>query len=319
MLAGGLRGLHRAGHPMEGTQQGVSDLVPAEEPVRDRWQRVDVLALLQAGLAPHYTIEREIGAGGMAKVFLAQERHPPRKVAVKVLNPELSTPVFRSRFIREVELVSKLSHPNIVPILAADECLFVSQGADGLCYYVMPYVDGASLRVRLERDRTLPLAEALDILQQVAEGLSYAHAQGIVHRDIKPENILVSGGRALLADFGIARAISAAGGNTLTAVGNPIGTPGYMSPEQLVGMRTIDARSDIYSLGCVFYEMVVGHPPMLDVVARELMGALRAQGVNRWVVRRVGRVLAHALAPAPADRFTRVDDFAAELRAAVQV
>src|SRR6058998_625115 len=154
---------------------------------------IDVLGALREGLAPHYTVEREIGAGGMARVFLAVERHPPRKVAVKVMNPDVSSSEFRERFIREVELTSRLSHPHIVPILAADECLFVPDGPDGLCYYVMPYIEGESLRVRLAREQTLPREDALHITFQVADALGYAHSHGVVHRDVKPENILLSG------------------------------------------------------------------------------------------------------------------------------
>src|SRR6058998_473768 len=143
---------------------------------------VDVLTALREGLAPHYTVEREIGAGGMARVFLAVERHPPRKVAVKVMNPDVSSSEFRERFIREVELTSRLSHPHIVPILAADECLFVPDGPDGLCYYVMPYIEGESLRARLEREQRLPLEEAVRIALEVGDALSYAHAHGIIDR-----------------------------------------------------------------------------------------------------------------------------------------
>src|SRR5437667_167217 len=187
---------------------------------------IDVLAALREGLAPHYTVEHEIGAGGMARVYLAHERHPARAVAVKVMAPELSTPTFRERFIREVELTSKLSHPHIVPILAADECLFVPDGPDGLCYYIMPYIAGESLRVRLAREQTLPLEDALHITFQVADALGYAHSHGVVHRDVKPENILLSGDQAFVADFGIARAISPAGaaaGQPLIAADQPDG------------------------------------------------------------------------------------------------
>src|SRR5207247_1708391 len=201
---------------------------------------IDVLAALREGLAPHYTVEHEIGAGGMARVYLAHERHPARAVAVKVMAPELSTPTFRERFIREVELTSKLSHPHIVPILAADECLFVPDGPDGLCYYIMPYIAGESLRVRLAREQTLPLEDALHITFQVADALGYAHSHGVVHRDVKPENILLSGDQAFVADFGIARAISAAGAaaeQTLTAAGQPVGSLTYMSPGQVRGGR----------------------------------------------------------------------------------
>src|SRR5881628_4181558 len=193
---------------------------------------IDVLEALREGLAPHYTVEREIGAGGMARVYLAVERHPSRQVAIKVMEPELSTAAFRERFIREVELTSRLSHPHIVPILAADECLFVPDGPDGLCYYVMPYIEGESLRAHLEREQRLPLEEAVRIALEVGDALSYAHAHGIIHRDIKPENILLSGSHAMVADFGIAKAVSEAGGENLTTTGQTLGTPAYMSPEQ---------------------------------------------------------------------------------------
>jgi serine/threonine-protein kinase len=283
----------------------------------------DLLGALRAGLAPHYTVEREVGAGGMARVFLATERHPQRQVAIKVMNPELSTPTFRERFIREVEVTSKLSHPHIVPILAADECLFVPGGPDGVCYYVMPFIDGESLRVRLAREERLPFKEVLRITLEVADALGYAHGHGVVHRDVKPENILLSqDGHAYVADFGIARAISAAGreARALTGVGEMVGSLAYMSPEQLAGTRGLDGRSDVYSLACVLYEMVVGQPPLLDVTAGptaplgSLEAVLRDQGVNARAVRFVKETLARALAALPADRFPRVDDFAACLK-----
>ena len=283
---------------------------------------VDVLGALREGLAPHYTVEREIGAGGMARVFLAAERHPPRKVAVKVMNPEVAGSEFRERFIREVELTSRLSHPHIVPILAADECLFVPDGPDGLCYYVMPYIEGESLRARLEREQRLPLEQAVRIALEVADALSYAHAQGIIHRDIKPENILLSGDHAWVADFGIARAISAAGGHTLTG-GHPVGSLAYMSPEQLMGSRAIDARTDVYSLGGVLYEMLVGDAPFLGLTGGSPRGGtaldkvLRAQGVSHRSERAVKETIARALAAEPADRFGSADELAARLREAV--
>jgi TolB-like protein len=283
---------------------------------------LDVLGALREGLAPHYTVEREIGAGGMARVFLAAERHPPRKVAVKVMNPGVSTAEFRERFIREVELTSRLSHPHIVPILAADECLFVPDGPEGLCYYVMPYIEGESLRARLVRQPRLPLEEALRIALEVADALSHAHAHGIIHRDIKPENILLSGDHALVADFGIARAISAAGGHTLTG-GHPVGSLAYMSPEQLMGSRAIDARTDVYSLGGVLYEMLVGEAPLLGFADGTPRGggaldtALRAQRVSHATERLVKETIARALAAEPDDRFPSVDAFAAGLRDAV--
>ncbi len=268
---------------------------------------VDVLTALREGLAPHYTVEREIGAGGMARVFLAAERHPPRKVAVKVMNSEVAGSEFRERFIREVELTSRLSHPHIVPILAADECLFVPDGPDGLCYYVMPYIEGESLRTRLEREQRLPLEEAVRIALEVADALSYAHAQGIIHRDIKPENILLSGDHAWVADFGIARAIRLA----------------YMSPEQLMGSRAIDARTDVYSLGGVLYEMLVGEAPFLGLTGGSPRGGtaldkvLRAQGVSHRTERAVKETVARALAPEPGDRFGSVDELSTRLREAV--
>src|SRR6266404_7339281 len=274
---------------------------------------VDVLGALREGLAPHYSVEREIGAGGMARVFLAVERHPARKVAVKVMNPEVSSSEFRERFIREVELTSRLSHPHIVPILAADECLFVPDGPEGLCYYVMPYIDGESLRARLEREQRLPLDQAVRIALEVGDALSYAHGQGIIHRDIKPENILLSGDHAWVADFGIARAISAAGGHTLTG-GHPVGSLAYMSPEQLMGSRAIDARTDVYSLGGVLYEMLVGEAPFLGLTGGSPRGGtaldkvLRAQGVSHRSKRAVTETVARALAPETGDRFGSVDE-----------
>ena len=219
---------------------------------------VDVLDTLRARLAPSYDVEREIGAGGMARVFLAVEQHPHRRVAIKVLDPQVSTRLLRERFIREVDLSSKLSHPYIVPIFSAGE-------VDGLFYYVMPYVEGESLRHRLLEERTLPLETALHIARDVADALAFAHAQGIIHRDIKPENILLSGNHAIVADFGIARAISAAGSLTLTQAGQPIGSPGYMSPEQAMALGDLDARTDIYSLGCVLFEMLAGEPPVASM------------------------------------------------------
>ena len=272
---------------------------------------------LQAGLAPHYTVEREIGAGGMARVYLAEERHPPRKVAIKVMKPALSTPSFRERFIREVELTSNLIHPLIVPILAADECLFVPDGPEGLCYYVMPYIEGESLRARLLREKRLPLAAAMRITRDTADALGFAHARGVIHRDIKPENILLSGGHALLADFGIARAISAARPHaTITSPGELVGSIAYMSPEQLAGEGPLDVRTDIYGFACVVYEMLSGAPPLLALTQSApgggragLVNALRAQGVSRAVVQALREALEHGLAADPGERCASVEEF----------
>src|SRR5437763_2371280 len=272
----------------------------------------DIIDTLRARLAPSYDVEREIGAGGMARVFLAVEQHPHRRVAIKVLDPEVSTRLLRERFIREVDLSSKLSHPHIVPIFSAGE-------VDGLFYYVMPYVEGESLRHRLLRERKLPLEAALHITRDVADALAFAHAQGIIHRDIKPENILLSGDHAIVADFGIARAISAAGALSLTQTGQAIGSPGYMSPEQALGTGDLDARTDVYSLGCVLFEMLAGEPPVPSLAERVIhnWGALESgdalRRVEAGVVRAVKHAISKALAPLPDERFATAAEFAAAL------
>ncbi|OLC03627.1 MAG: hypothetical protein AUH45_05670 [Gemmatimonadetes bacterium 13_1_40CM_69_22] len=273
---------------------------------------LDTLESLRERLAPHYDVERQIGAGGMARVYLAVEQHPHRRVAIKVIDPELSNRLLRERFIREVDLSSKLSHPHIVPIFSAGE-------VDGLFYYVMPYVEGESLRHRLLRERKLPLEAALHVTRDVADALAFAHAQGIIHRDIKPENILLSGDHAIVADFGIARAISAAGALTITQTGQSIGSPGYMSPEQALGSGDLDARTDIYSLGCVLFETLAGEPPVPSLAERlihnwealESCHALRR--VEGGVVRAVKHAISKALAPLPDDRFATAAEFAAAL------
>src|SRR5256886_1269254 len=275
---------------------------------------LDVLDSLRESLAPRYDVEREIGAGGMARVFLAVEQHPHRRVAIKVLDPEVSTRLLRERFIREVDLSSNLSHPHIVPIFSAGE-------VDGLFYYVMPYVDGESLQHRLLRDRRLPLDDALHIARDVADALAFAHAQRIIHRDIKPENILLSGEHAIVADFGIARAISAAGSLTLTQAGQQIGSPGYMSPEQAMALGSLDARTDIYSLGCVLFEILAGEPPVASMTERRvhnwtaLETSSALHGAHAGVARAVKHAISRALAPLPDDRFPTVTEFAAALGA----
>jgi serine/threonine-protein kinase len=284
---------------------------------------IDALDALRSGLVPHYTVEREIGVGGMARVYLGVERHPHRKVAIKVMDPEMSTPAFRRRFVREIELTSSLTHPNIVPILKAEECLFVPDGPDGLCYYIMPYIEGESLRERILRDRRLAVRDALGIALQVADALSYAHARGVIHRDVKPENILVDGERALLADFGIARAVSAARASSVTLPGERIGTLAYMSPEQLEADPVIDARADIYGLACVLHEMLLGAPPLLDRTKSAIKGPavlaerLRELGISRKAARLLGTGICRALEPEPAARFSAVDEFSGALRQAL--
>src|SRR2546429_5496252 len=234
----------------------------------------------------------------MAGVFLAGEQHPHRRVAIKVLDPEVSTRLLRERFIREVDLSSNLSHPHIVPIFSAGE-------VDGLFYYVMPYVEGESLRHRLQRERRLPLEAALQIACDAADALAFAHVQGIIHRDIKPENILLSSNHAIVADFGIARAISAAGSLTLTQAGQPVGSPGYMSPEQAMALGDLDARTDIYSLGCVLFEVLAGEPPAASMTERRVHNwtalqtapAMRRAGPD--VARAVKHAISRSLAPFP--------------------
>jgi len=218
-------------------------------------QIISPLAHLKTALADRYAIEREIGAGGMATVYLAEDLKHHRKVAVKVLRPELAAVLGPERFLREIETTANLNHPHILP-------LFDSGDEEGFLFYVMPYVEGESLRQRLDHEKQLPIEDALKIAQEVGDALSFAHTRDVIHRDIKPENILFEGGHAVVADFGIARAVTAAGGDRLTETGTAIGTPVYMSPEQAAGSQDLDGRTDLYSLGCMLYEMLAGpHAP----------------------------------------------------------
>ncbi len=210
--------------------------------------------LLREALAEKYEVEKQVGAGGMATVYRARDIRNERAVAIKVLRPELASSLGGDRFVREIRVASQLQHPNILGFYESGE-------AGNLLYYVMPFVEGESLRDRLNREGQLPIEDALRITREVADALGFAHAQGIVHRDIKPENILLLGGHALVADFGIAKAVEAAGGEKLTQTGMAVGTPHYMSPEQAMGGERLDGRSDMYSLGCVLYEMLAGQPP----------------------------------------------------------
>src|SRR5213596_1725424 len=215
---------------------------------------VDETRRLRAALAPQYTLEQELGRGGMATVWLAQDRKLKRAVAIKVLRADLVSGL-AERFLREVAIVAKLSHPHILP-------LFASGKAAGFLYFVMPYVAGETLRARIDREKQLSLDEVVSIAREVADALEYAHRHDIVHRDVKPENILFDEGHAVVADFGVARAIAAAApGGALTDAGLAIGTVHYMSPEQAAGERDIDGRADTYALGCVLYEMITGVPP----------------------------------------------------------
>src|SRR6266849_645612 len=222
---------------------------------------------LQANLGSAYTIERELGGGGMSRIFLAKEVRLERTVVVKVLAPQLAAGVSVDRFEREIHLAAKLQHPHIVPLLTA--------GAAGdLLYYVMPHIEGASLRARLAHDHELPVAETVRILRDVVDALAYAHAQGIVHRDIKPANVLLSGEHALVTDFGVAKAVAASGkDSTLTSLGVALGTPAYMAPEQAAGDPHVDARADLYAVGVVAYEMLAGRLPFTASSPQAMLAA----------------------------------------------
>src|SRR4029453_3988543 len=218
-----------------------------------------VLSLSEA-LGSRYRLERELGQGGMATVYLAEDLKHGRRVAIKVLRPDLAAVIGAERFLREIKTIAVLQHPHILGLIAPGE-------AQGSAYYVMPFVDGESLRDRLTREKQLPIPEATRIATEVASALDYAHRHGVIHRDIKPENILLHDDTALVADFGIALAVSSAGGTRMTETGLSLGTPHYMSPEQSMGEREITARSDVYALGCVTYEMLVGEPPFTGPTA----------------------------------------------------
>jgi eukaryotic-like serine/threonine-protein kinase len=269
------------------------------------------LSPLAEALRHHYLLERELGRGGMATVWLARDVRHRRPVAVKVLRPELGAILGAERFLREIQLTASLQHPHILPLLDSGE-------AGGLLYYVMPYVEGESLRHRLQHEGQLPLDDALRLTREVAEALAYAHGQGIIHRDIKPENILISRGHALVADFGIALAVTQAGGLRLTETGLSLGTPAYMSPEQASADARLDGRSDQYSLACVLYEMLAGEPPYTGPTAQAIMAKRLGEpvphlGTMRQVPQAVEAGVTWALARAPADRYQTVSQFAQAL------
>ena len=268
---------------------------------------------LSSALAGRYVIEREIGAGGMATVYLARDLRHERHVAVKVLNPELGAILGAERFLAEIKTTANLQHPHLLP-------LFDSGQVDGLLYYVMPYVEGESLRARLDREKQLPLDDAVRIAAAVAGALQYAHERGVVHRDLKPENILLHAGQPVIADFGIALAVSKAGGARITQTGLSLGTPAYMSPEQATGDRAIDGRTDVYSLGAVLYEMLVGDPPHVASTAQAIIAkVLTERAPNVRVLRpsvpeHVARSIERALEKLPADRFATATELAEALR-----
>ena len=263
---------------------------------------VGVRTQLQAGLSDRYALERELGQGGMATVYLATDLRHARRVAVKVLRPDLAPFIGGERFLAEIRTTARLQHPHILGLIDSGD-------VDGIPYYVMPYVDGESLRARMTREGPLPLDDALRITREIGDALDYAHRHGVVHRDIKPENILLGDDHALLADFGIALAFSAAGGERLTQSGMSLGTPQYMSPEQAAGDQSLDARSDVYSLGSVLYEMLTGTPPHTGPNAQAIIARLISQPPTPVSVLRGGvppaveAALDRALAKAPVDRF----------------
>ena len=266
---------------------------------------------LAAALADRYRIERELGLGGMATVYLARDLKHDRDVAIKVLRDDVAQSVGRDRFLREIQLAAKLSHPHILP-------LFDSGDADGALYYVMPVVTGESLRDRLTRERHIPIADAVRYAVEIAGALEHAHRADVVHRDIKPENILLQDGHALLADFGIGKAVDDASTGTLTQVGMSVGTPAYMSPEQAVG-EDVDGRSDLYSLACVLYEMLVGEPPFTGPTVQAVIAKRFVQtpadvtALREGVSREVARALQRALSRVAIDRFDTAKEFAAAL------
>src|SRR5574341_946537 len=273
----------------------------------------DALARLAAALTDRYRIERELGQGGMATVYLAHDVRHDRKVALKVLRPELSAILGGERFLAEIKTTANLQHPHILSLFASGE-------ADGLVYYVMPYVEGESLRERLTREKQLPVEEAVRIAREVADALEYAHQHGIVHRDIKPENILLHGGHAMVADFGIALAASRSeGGTRMTETGMSLGTPHYMSPEQAMGEREITPKADIYALGCVLYEMLTAEPPFVGATAQAIIARVMTEEPRSLTLQRktipphVEAAVNTALAKLPADRFASAAQFAEAL------
>ena len=263
---------------------------------------------LAEALRERYTLERELGRGGMATVYLAHDLRHDRPVALKVLHPGLAQALGTERFLREIKLAARLQHPHILSVFDSGETA-------GQFWFTMPYVEGETLRARLTRERQLPIEDALRIAREAAEALEYAHRHGVIHRDIKPENILLTDEHALVADFGIARAMGSGADEGLTETGFSVGTPAYMSPEQAAGERSLDARTDIYSLGVVLYEMLAGEPPYTGPTAQAIMARRFSEpvpSVHRFrpaVPDSVDRSLRRALAPVPADRFTRAAEF----------
>jgi serine/threonine-protein kinase len=271
-----------------------------------------VREVLAEALSDRYSLERELARGGMATVYLARDVDRGQAVAVKIMHPRLATALGAERFLREIEIAKSMAHRLIVP-------LYDSGSASGMLYYIMPYVEGESLYERLQREKRLPLETALQVTHDIASALGHAHSRGVLHRDVKPENILLAGGQALIADFGLARAIGAADYRKLTETGVIVGTPYYMSPEQLLEDRNLDQRADIYSLGCILYEMLTGGPPYIGSSLREVAERILRAPVPS--VRRldasappaVDEAIGRALAKSASDRFATMEEFAAAL------
>jgi len=267
------------------------------------------LERLRAALASRYCIVREVGRGGMATVYLADDLKHDRRVAVKVLRPEVAAVLGPERFLREIQIAAVLAHPHVLPLHDSGE-------TDGFVFYVMPYVEGETLRDRLVRQRQLPIKDAVRIVQEVADALTYAHGLGVVHRDVKPENILFLGGHAVVADFGVATAVGTAGGTRLTESGLVVGTPAYMSPEQAMGQMDVDGRSDTYSLGCVLYELLAGELPFEGATNQAVLAKKLSEPVPRLSIQRetvspaLESAVGRALARLPADRFDTPAEFA---------
>ena len=273
---------------------------------------------LSAALAGRYRIERELGQGGMATVYLAEDLKHDRKVAIKVLHEDLGATLGPERFLAEIKTTARLQHPHVLPLLDSGST-DVADGKGGLLYYVMPFVEGESLRDRLDREKQLPIDDALRIAREVGDALGMAHGHGIIHRDIKPENILLQGGHALVADFGIALAVQHAGGQRMTQTGLSLGTPQYMSPEQAMGEKSVDARADIYALGAVLYEMLVGEPPFTGATVQAIVAKVLTSEpeppttMRKTIPPHVEDAVLTALAKLPADRFADVKAFMAAL------
>src|SRR5687767_14070843 len=267
---------------------------------------------LATALGDRYRIERELGQGGMATVYLAEDLKHKRKVALKVLKPELAAVLGADRFVQEITTTASLQHPHILP-------LFDSGTADGFLFYVMPFIEGETLRDKLNRETQLGVDEAVRIAREVADALDYAHSKGVIHRDIKPENILLANGRPMVADFGIALAVSAAAGGRMTETGLSLGTPHYMSPEQATAEKEISARSDVYSLASVLYEMLSGQPPHVGASAQQIIMKILTEEaepvtkLRRSVPSNVAAALAKALEKLPADRFESAKAFSEAL------